>query len=59
MKKEVTKPAKKKLELKKSTIVKFVMSNNQMKALVGGVINDTQNTSAMDEGCVGQDPIRP
>ncbi|MBK7884304.1 MAG: hypothetical protein IPJ81_11290 [Chitinophagaceae bacterium] len=36
MKKEVAKPAKKKLELKKSTITKFIIDNKQMKMVAGG-----------------------
>ncbi|MBK7884727.1 MAG: hypothetical protein IPJ81_13800 [Chitinophagaceae bacterium] len=46
MKQEVTKPAKKKLELKKSTITKFVLNDQQLKIMIGG-----NKTGKGDESC--------
>ncbi len=47
MKKESTKLVKKKLELNKSTVAKFVMNDGQLKAIMGGVntVDDGGNQS--------------
>jgi hypothetical protein len=61
MKNESTKLVKKKLELKKSTIVKFGMSDDQMKAIGGGLNADVTGPTSfgiIDGGnkCVSRPP---